>query len=125
MAEPSIRFGSMPVFHVGGNDNDITGAKAPRRFSVLLIPAAPSHADEDLTAAAAGAVDVPVVAAARLKGDVGQKYGAFTGFDQRIEIGFSNKVLGKSRIFRTNTKNILLFKFCTHCLQTSISNYQT
>lgn len=61
----------MPVFHVGGNVDHRARQDLPCGFSLLLIPAPSGYADEHLPAAALRPMDVPVVAAARLEGHVG------------------------------------------------------
>ena len=63
-------------------------------------------------------VDVPVVAAAGLKGNVGQKQ---TGFrvGQRVQERLANEKLGISGVCGTGAKNILLLKFMfIHALHT-------
>lgn len=60
--------GTMPVLHTLGNVDDIAGMEADGRFAPLLVDAFAADADEHLVDAV---VDVPVVATARLEGDVG------------------------------------------------------
>ena len=54
---------------------------------------------------------MPVVAASRLKCDIGEKYGTLLRIRQRIQIGISDKILCESGIFLTETEYILTVKF--------------
>ncbi len=53
---------------------------------------------------------MPVVAAARLKGHVGQKNRAFLRVVQRIQIGISRKIIRKRGIVLSESEHILLIK---------------
>ena len=53
----------MPVLDAGGDVDHIAGVQLLRLFAPFLIVTAPGHADEDLSAAAFGVMNVPVVAA--------------------------------------------------------------
>ena len=57
----------------------VPGVRLTAGFALLLIPALAGGADQQLTAAAFGVVDMPVVPAARLKGDIGQEHRALSG----------------------------------------------
>lgn len=70
VTKPTIGSGAMPVLDVGGNLGDIAGVQALRGLALFLVPALAVDADQHLSAALACVVDMPVVAAARLKGDV-------------------------------------------------------
>ena len=70
VAEPAVRLRSVPVLDLCRDGNDHAGRQAHGRFALLLIPALSGCADQQLSAALACMVDVPVVPAARLKGDV-------------------------------------------------------
>lgn len=59
--------GAVPVLDPGRNIDCVSGIKLPRGFSPLLIISSPRGDEQYLTAFA---VDMPVVAAGRLKGDV-------------------------------------------------------
>ena len=74
MGKPTVRFGPMPVLHFRRDDDDCARLQADRFFSFFLIPSASGRTDENLTAAGFGMMDVPVVAAARLKGDICKAY---------------------------------------------------
>ena len=63
MAEPAALFGAMPVLDLRGNGHHIAGLQAPGRLALLLIPALAVYADQQLTAALLGVMDMPVVAA--------------------------------------------------------------
>lgn len=60
----------MPMLDVCGHLHYITWAQTLSRFAFLLVPTLTIHADEHLAAAAVRMVHMPVIAAARLKGDV-------------------------------------------------------
>lgn len=70
MREPAIGCSTVPVFDLRGNIHHIARMQLLRRFAPFLIVAPACHADKDLPATLCGMMDVPVVPAARLKGDV-------------------------------------------------------
>lgn len=70
VAEPAVGGGAMPMLDVCRNLDDIAGVQALRGLALFLVPALAVDADQHLSAALACVVDMPVVAAARLKGDV-------------------------------------------------------
>ena len=86
---------------------------------VAAIFAGNFHSNVAEPAAALGCVvDVPVVAAAGFKGNVGQKQAGF-GVGQRVQERLANEKLGVSRVCGTGAKNILLLKFMfIHALHT-------
>ena len=84
----------MPVLDLCRDGDDRAGRQADGGFALLLIPALACSADQNLAAAAFGVVDVPVVAAARLEGDVGQKHRALARFRQWVQIGIADEILG-------------------------------
>ena len=53
---------------------------------------------------------VPVVAAARLEGNICQEYRAFTRFCQRIKIGISDEILSVGSICIPKAEYIFLIK---------------
>ena len=65
MAEPAVLRRAVPVLHARGDVHHITGRERLRALSPRLIPAAPGDAQENLSAALVGAVNMPVVAASR------------------------------------------------------------
>ncbi len=93
MTEPAAGLCTVPVLDVCGNGDDIAGHEALGRLALLLIPALAVDADEDLPAAALGMVYVPVIAAARLEGDVCEEQ-CRAGSRQRLEIASAGKVFG-------------------------------
>ena len=70
VAEPAVGCGSVPVLDVSRNLDDVSGVQTLCGLALFLIPALALNADQHLAAALACVVDMPVVAAARLKGDV-------------------------------------------------------
>ena len=73
MAEPTVLFGTVPVFYICGYRNYHSGNKADCLLALFLIPAFSVYADQNLAAALPGMMDVPVIPAARLKGYVRNK----------------------------------------------------
>ena len=65
--EPRVFLCSVPVLHLGRNSDDGAGSHLNGSLAPFLIPAAPSNADEHLYLLV---VNMPVIAAARLVGDV-------------------------------------------------------
>lgn len=73
----------MPVFDLGRNVYNIAGDEQLRGLARFLIVASSCHADKNLPAAGFRVVDVPVVAAAGLKGNVAKNrpvLGSVSGF---------------------------------------------
>ena len=96
MGEPAVSFGSVPVLYFRRDRDDSPRLQAHRLFPLFLIPAAPGCADQDLSAAGFGMVNMPVVAAARLEGDVREEDGALPRFCQRVQIRIAGKILAKA-----------------------------
>ena len=90
MGEPAIRRGAVPVLDVRGDIYHVARREQARGLAFFLIVAAPGHAHKDLSAALLGMVDVPVVAAARLKRHVGNVHLAG---GQRREVALPNEIL--------------------------------
>lgn len=99
----------MPVLHVGGNVHHVAWQQLACGLAPLLIPAAASHTDEELTTTVRGVVDVPVVAAAGLEGDVvdGNLFRGDGG-----EIALSDEVFGVSGIRLTDGEYHLALELC-------------
>ncbi len=85
----------MPVFHSGGDVDDGAGKYFHRRFTFFLIPSATCNAHEHLSAAILSFVDVPVVAATRLKSDVKERY-LFGGYGCKVAV--AGEILGICRV---------------------------
>ena len=64
----------MPVLDAFGNVHHIAGMKLAGFLTQFLVPAATADADQYLTAALAGMMDMPVVPAAGLKGDIEDRH---------------------------------------------------
>ena len=73
VGEPAVFGCAVPVLDLGGDDHRVAGGQRLGRLAPFLVPAAAGGAQQDLPAAFGRVMDVPVVAAARLKGDVGGK----------------------------------------------------
>lgn len=67
MGEPAVGRGAVPVLHPRGDVDHVARAQFLCRLSSFLVKPSTGHADEDLPTAAFGVMDMPVVAAARLK----------------------------------------------------------
>ena len=109
MAEPAILFRTVPVLHLGGNHHHAAGGQAHGGLAGLLIPALTGGAQQKLPAALFGMMDVPVVAAARLKGHIGGEQAAL-GVRQGVEEGISNKLLGIGGVGSAGAEHIRFFK---------------
>ena len=113
VAEPAVPLCAVPVLDIGTDRDDRTGYRtgfeADSRLPLLLIPALAGRADQELASAGRGVMDVPVVAAARLKGDVCKKDGLLR-IGQRIEEGRAGKILRVGGVFRAPAKDVFLFK---------------
>ena len=70
MAEPAVGRGTVPVLGAGRDVDHVARLHFDGVLALFLIVSAACDADEDLPAALLGMMDVPVVAAARLKGHV-------------------------------------------------------
>ena len=70
MGKPAVGGCAVPVLHIGGDMDHGAGQNLLRGLTLLLIPSAAGDADQHLTATLGGLVDVPVVAAAGLEGDI-------------------------------------------------------
>ena len=75
MTEPAVLLCTVPVLYIGRDNDYIAAFKASGGFALFNIPAAACGADKYLSAALGGVMDMPVVAARRLKGHICQKYG--------------------------------------------------
>ena len=70
MLEPAVLGRAVPVLDTFGNIDDVAGMKLAGFFSPFLVPAASADADQHLSAAFTGMMDMPVIPAAGFKGDV-------------------------------------------------------
>ena len=82
----------MPVLHALGYLNHVAGLKQARGLAPLLVPAGAADADEHLYAAV---MDVPVVAATRLEGDVAHGHLARR---ERRQVATAYEILGVGRV---------------------------
>ena len=65
----------MPMLDAGGNEHDISRMQLPGFLTPELAPAATVRAQQDLASALVSVVDMPVVATARLEGDISEEDG--------------------------------------------------
>ena len=82
----------MPVLYPSGDVDDIAGVQLLSCFAPLLVVASSGHTDQDLAAALISLVDVPVVAAAGLKGHIVH---AHLAGGERVEVALSHKYWAK------------------------------
>ena len=67
MRKPAVLLCTVPVLYALGDNDDRTGYKAYCGLAVFLIPALACGTDKELTSAFFSVVDMPVIAASRLK----------------------------------------------------------
>ena len=103
------RFAPCQCLTLAGIVMTVPGWRLTAGLPLLLIPALAGRADQELASAGRGVMDVPVVAAARLKGDVCKKDGLLR-IGQRIEEGRAGKILRVGGVFRASAKDVFLFK---------------
>lgn len=84
-------------------DDDVARVQFARRLALGLVPATTRGAQKDLANLAAGVVDVPVVAAAGLEGDV---HDLCALADQWLQVGLADEVLGVGVIRLTPREDI-------------------
>lgn len=106
MGKPAVFSGAVPMLHLWRYMDHVAGAQPLRGLAPCLIPSLAAGAQQDL---APLVMDVPVVAAARLKGDVCKKDGLLR-IGQRIEEGRAGKILRVGGVFRAPAKDVFLFK---------------
>ena len=111
VAEPAVGLGTVPVLDVGRDGDHGAGGQADGRFAFFLVPAFACGANQQLAAALGRVVDMPVVAAAGLKGNVGQKQASF-GVGQRVQERLANEKLGISGVCGTGAKTFCCSNSC-------------
>ena len=89
----------MPVLDPGGHMYHISGLQLSRGAAPLLVPAFPGGDQQHLTAAFFRVVNVPIVAAPRLKGHIAD---ADLLGGEHIQIALPHKLLRKCVIFLPN-----------------------
>ena len=102
MGKPAIRRCSMPVLYPCRNIHNIPREQLLRPLSPFLIKPLAADANQNLTAAVFGMMDVPVVAAPRFKGHVVDSH-LLCG--KRGQIALPDKILRESVIRLANGKN--------------------
>ena len=96
VGKPTVLFGPVPVLDLCRNGDDRTRGQTLDRLPFLLIPSLSCGADQDLSPTAFRMMDMPVVAAAWLKGDICQEYRTFARFRQGIQIGIADDIVNIS-----------------------------
>ena len=93
----------MPVLDVSRNLDDVSGVQTLCGLALFLIPALALNADQHLAAALACVVDVPVIAATRLKRNVvdGQ---VIIGIGERLKIALADEILAKGHVGLAESK---------------------
>ena len=74
VGKTAVFCGTMPMLHVGRNMDDCAWENLLRRLAFFLIPTASGNTHKHLPSAICGVMYVPIVAAARLEGDIGERY---------------------------------------------------
>ena len=105
--EPCVLRSSVPVLYLGWYVHYVSGMKLAGLFAVFLIPSASRYANQHLTAAVFRVMNVPVVAAGRLKRYV--VYRNLRGRHRR-EIALSDKILGESVVLFSYRKYGKIFR---------------
>lgn len=95
VAHPAVACGAMPVLHAGRNKHHGARRKGQGLLAPFLVPPTAIGAQQNLPAAAASMVDMPVIAAARLKCHVGNELGNLR-VGQGVQERLPRKVLGKA-----------------------------
>ena len=104
MGEGFARSRTMPVLGVGGNAHGFACLEFLGLLAFDLVVASAAHGDEYLGSTV---VDVPVVAASRLEGDVVD--GKFRSVEHRREIALTYKILGKAVVRLSHGKCAWIF----------------
>ena len=99
----------MPVFDFGGDVDAVAGVEFYRVFAPFLVVAATGDADEYLAAAGFGVVDVPVIAAGGLEGDVedADLAGGYGG-----EVALADEVFCEGVVWLSDGEHHGCFVFC-------------
>ena len=103
--KPAVGLCAVPVPDIGGNHDHAARRETDRRLALLLIPALAGRADEQLAAAPGGVMDVPVVAAARLEGNI-VNGNLLAGNSCQLTVAF--EILGIGGVWLANGENHLL-----------------
>lgn len=83
----------MPMLHIGGNLHDIPWFQGAGRFAPRLVPALPTHTDENLPTTGFRMVNMPIITASRFESDVENGDG-IPIMRQLVEIRFPGEILG-------------------------------
>ena len=117
MSKPTVSSSSVPVFHVSRNMNNRARQNLHRRFAFFLIPAATSYTDKHLPATFRRTVDMPVIAATRLKSNVRDVHLLARN---RSKIAVTNKILRIGCIRFPDGENHLTLESCFGIFTSSI-----
>ena len=109
VAEPAVLLRAVPMLHLSGDHYHAAGGQADGRLALFLIPALTGRAQQQLPAALGRMVNVPVVAAAWLKGYVGRKQAALR-VGERVQVRLADKIAGIRGVGRAGAKQVLRFK---------------
>ena len=103
MGEPAVLGRAVPVLHACRNGDHIAGMEFSGLLAPLLIPTPAVGTQQNLSAALGRLVDVPIVPASGLKGDVGQEY-RLLGVGEWFQIGVSDKILRERLVGRAQAE---------------------
>ena len=73
MCKPAVSSRTVPVLYIGRYVDNVSREHLYGRFAFFLIPAFAGNADQHLSAAFGCMVDMPVVPAAWLESDIGER----------------------------------------------------
>lgn len=103
MGKPAIRCGSMPMLYARRNIHHITGVKLLGFLSPLLIVSPSAYTYQNLPAAGGCMMNMPVIPASRLKGNIENSH-LLCG--KGSQVALPDKILGKPVIWLSFSKNI-------------------
>ena len=111
MSEPTVCCGAVPELDISWNMNDSAGQYLYSRFAFFLIPATSGYSDKHLTATFCCVVNMPVIAAARLKCHIKN---ANLTLRYQSKKALSTEILCKTIVWCTDWE-YHLFGMCSHC----------
>ena len=109
MGEPAVRCCAVPMLDTGRNVYHIARQHLHSGLAPFLIKAASGNADQELPAAGFCVMDMPVVAASRLKGHIENPH---LLLGDRRKIAFPAEILRKTIICRADWKDHGCSVFC-------------
>lgn len=112
MREPAVLRCAMPVLHAIMGDDEIARMQLARRLALFLIPALAAGDQQQLEAIV---VNVPVVPAAGLEGDVADADVDRRVADQGVEVALADKILGVGVVRGAHGEDAVLYGLLVGC----------